>query len=160
MDIVHGVNAEGGIVINAMRPRGTMTAEARQALEIYELPICPTPIVQRAALARQGQGGSRDQVSMALDQTETVMAWKYPDRGFRRLAWFVGVIFASAAIVWTWENIWDLDNNPDLSVSPIDDPRNFAVAWGFRLFAVAICAGVGWVIVRAIGWVVKGFWKE
>ncbi len=51
VDIVHGVGAEGVIVINATRPRGTMTAEAREALEIYELPICPTAIVQRAALA-------------------------------------------------------------------------------------------------------------
>ncbi len=51
VDIVNGVNAEGVIVINATRPRGTMTAEARQAPEIYELPICPTAIVQRAALA-------------------------------------------------------------------------------------------------------------
>ncbi len=51
VDIVNGVNAEGVIVINATRPRGTMTAEARQALTIYELPICPTAIVQRAALA-------------------------------------------------------------------------------------------------------------
>ncbi len=37
--------------INATRPRGTMMDEARQALAIYELPICPTAIVQRAALA-------------------------------------------------------------------------------------------------------------
>ena len=51
VDIVHGVNAEGVIVINATRPRGTMTDEAREALEIYELPICPTAIVNRAALA-------------------------------------------------------------------------------------------------------------
>ena len=51
VDIVNGVAAEGVIVINATRPRGTMTAEAREALEIYELPICPTAIVQRAALA-------------------------------------------------------------------------------------------------------------
>ncbi len=51
VDIVHGVAAEGVIVINATRPRGTMTAEARQALAIYELPICPTAIVNRAALA-------------------------------------------------------------------------------------------------------------
>ncbi len=51
VDIVNGVNAEGVIVINATRPRGTMTAEARQAPEIYELPICPTAIVQRAALS-------------------------------------------------------------------------------------------------------------
>ncbi len=51
VDIVNGVNAAGVIVINAPRPRGTMTDEARQALTIYELPICPTAIVQRAALA-------------------------------------------------------------------------------------------------------------
>ncbi len=51
VDIVNGVNAAGVIVINATRPRGTMTDEARQALAIYELPICLTAIVQRAALA-------------------------------------------------------------------------------------------------------------
>ncbi len=51
VDIVHGLDAAGVIVINATRPRGTMTAEAREALAIYELPICPTAIVQRAALA-------------------------------------------------------------------------------------------------------------
>ncbi len=53
VDIVNGVNAAGVIVINATRPRGTMTDEARQALAIYELSICPTAIVQRAA-ARVG----------------------------------------------------------------------------------------------------------
>ncbi len=51
VDIVRRVNAAGVIVINATRPRGTMTAAARQALAIYELPICPTAIVNRAALA-------------------------------------------------------------------------------------------------------------
>ncbi len=49
VDIVNGV--AGVIVINATRPRGSMTDEAREALEIYELPICPTAIVNRAALA-------------------------------------------------------------------------------------------------------------
>ena len=38
-------------VINATRPRGSITAEAREALAIYGLPICPTAIVNRAALA-------------------------------------------------------------------------------------------------------------
>ncbi len=51
VDIATGVNASAVIVINAARPRGSITAEAREALAIYELPICPTAIVKRAALA-------------------------------------------------------------------------------------------------------------
>ena len=39
------------IVLNAVRPSGPQTNEAREALKVYGLPICPTAIVQRAALA-------------------------------------------------------------------------------------------------------------
>ena len=39
------------IVLNAVRPRGPLTYEARQALKVYGLPVCPTAIVHRAALA-------------------------------------------------------------------------------------------------------------
>ena len=38
-------------MLNATRPRGRVTDEARDALKVYDLPICPTAIVQRAALA-------------------------------------------------------------------------------------------------------------
>ena len=52
VDIVNGVNAKAVIVINAARPRGSITTEAREALEIYELPICPTA-VERLPVERQ-----------------------------------------------------------------------------------------------------------
>jgi chromosome partitioning protein len=51
VDIAHQVEGEAVIVLNAVRPRGSLTQEARQALEVYGLPICPTAIVNRAALA-------------------------------------------------------------------------------------------------------------
>jgi chromosome partitioning protein len=79
VDIVNGVNATGVIVINATRPRGTMTDEARQALEIYELPICPTAIVQRAALVDaliDGRGVQElDAKGKAADETGAVWNW-------------------------------------------------------------------------------------
>ncbi len=79
VDIVHGVNAAGVIVINATRPRGTITAEARQALEIYELPICPTAIVNRAALADaliDGRGVQElDAKGKAAGEIKAVWRW-------------------------------------------------------------------------------------
>ena len=51
VDIVQDVSANAAIVLNAVRPRGSLIDEAREALAVYELPICPTAIVNRAALA-------------------------------------------------------------------------------------------------------------
>ena len=51
VDIVHQVDGEAVIILNAVRPRGSLAQEARMALEVYGLPICPTAIVNRAALA-------------------------------------------------------------------------------------------------------------
>ncbi len=77
--IVHGVNAEGVIVINATRPRGSITAEAREALAIYDLPICPTAIVQRAALADaliDGRGVQElDAKGKAAGEIKAVWRW-------------------------------------------------------------------------------------
>ena len=82
VDIVHGVAAEGVIVINATRPRGSMTAEAREALEIYELPICPTAIVNRAALADALIDGRGVQELDAKGKTagEIRAAWRWIKR--------------------------------------------------------------------------------
>ncbi len=67
------------IVINAARPRGSITAEARQALGIYELPICPTAIVNRAALADaliDGRGVQElDAKGKAADEIKAVWRW-------------------------------------------------------------------------------------
>jgi chromosome partitioning protein len=51
IDIADQADKPVAIVINATRPRGPITDEARQALESYGKPVCPTAIVQRAALA-------------------------------------------------------------------------------------------------------------
>ena len=51
VDIVRRVDVPAVIVLNAVRPRGPLTGEARQALKVYGLPVCPTAIVHRAALA-------------------------------------------------------------------------------------------------------------
>jgi len=51
VDVVRGVGADAVLVLNAVRPRGKLTSEARDALRIYSLPVCPTAIVNRAALA-------------------------------------------------------------------------------------------------------------
>ena len=79
VDIGHGVNADGVIEINATRPRGTMTAEAHEALGIYELPICPTAIVQRAALADaliDGRGVQElDAKGKAAGEIKAVWRW-------------------------------------------------------------------------------------
>ncbi len=79
VDITTGVNAEAVIVINAARPRGSITAEARQALAIYELPICPTAIVNRAALADaliDGRGVQEiDAKGKAAGEIKAVWRW-------------------------------------------------------------------------------------
>jgi chromosome partitioning protein len=51
VDIADKAGKPAVIVINATRPRGPITDEARHALEAYGKPICPTAIVHRAALA-------------------------------------------------------------------------------------------------------------
>ncbi len=79
VDIVQGVEADGVIVINAARPRGSITAEAREMLEIYELPVCPTAIVNRAALADaliDGRGVQElDAKGKAADEIKAVWRW-------------------------------------------------------------------------------------
>jgi len=49
--IAKEAGAPAVIVLNAARPRGRLTDEAREALKVYGLPVCPTALVQRAALA-------------------------------------------------------------------------------------------------------------
>jgi len=49
--IVESLEAKAAIVINAAPPRSTVTEEARKALKLYGLPICPTAVVQRIALS-------------------------------------------------------------------------------------------------------------
>ena len=51
VEIVRTSATPGVIVLNAVRPRGPLTGEAREVLKDYGLPICPTALVQRAALA-------------------------------------------------------------------------------------------------------------
>ena len=79
VDIVRTVKANAVIVLNAVRPRGTLTNEARQALRIYELPICPTAIVNRAALADaliDGRGVQElDPRGKAADEIRRVWRW-------------------------------------------------------------------------------------
>ncbi len=79
VDIVHGVNAEAVIVINASRPRGANTNEARLALEVHELPVCPTAIFYRAALADaliDGRGVQElDAKGKAAGEIKAVWRW-------------------------------------------------------------------------------------
>ena len=79
VDIVQDVEADGVIVINAARPRGSITAEAREMLEIYELPVCPTAIVNRAALADaliDGRGVQElDAKGKATSEIRAVWRW-------------------------------------------------------------------------------------
>jgi len=49
--IAQALDMPAVIVLNACPPRSPVTEEARQALKAYGLPICPTPVVQRIALA-------------------------------------------------------------------------------------------------------------
>ena len=49
--IAKALDMSAVIVLNAVPPRSPVTEEARQALKAYGLPICPTPVVQRVALA-------------------------------------------------------------------------------------------------------------
>jgi len=51
VDVVRDVDVDAVIVLNAVRPRGRLTEEAREALQVYGRSICPTAIVHRAALA-------------------------------------------------------------------------------------------------------------
>jgi len=79
VDVVRGVNAEAVVVLNAVRPRGTLTAEAREALEVYGLPICPVAIVHRAALADaliDGRGVQElDPRGKGADEIRRVWSW-------------------------------------------------------------------------------------
>jgi len=49
--IAQAVDVPAVIVLNAVPPRSPVIEEARKALKAYGLPICPTAVVQRVALA-------------------------------------------------------------------------------------------------------------
>ncbi len=51
VDIVRTVRRPAAIVLNACPTRSPVIEQARSALEAYELALCPTPIMQRVALA-------------------------------------------------------------------------------------------------------------
>jgi chromosome partitioning protein len=51
VDIVRAVRRPATIVLNACPARSPVIEEARTALKAYELPVCPTPIIQRVPLA-------------------------------------------------------------------------------------------------------------
>ena len=51
VDIAARIEVPAVIVLNQARPRGTMTDDARAALQAYGVPICPTGIVSRASIA-------------------------------------------------------------------------------------------------------------
>jgi len=51
VDIVRAVRRPAAIVLNACPARSPVIEQARTALEAYELPLCPTPVMQRVALA-------------------------------------------------------------------------------------------------------------
>jgi chromosome partitioning protein len=51
VDIVRTVRRPATIVLNACPARSPVIEQARTALEAYELPLCPTPVMQRVALA-------------------------------------------------------------------------------------------------------------
>jgi chromosome partitioning protein len=51
VDIVRTVRRPAAIVLNACPARSPAIEQARSALEAYELPLCPTPVMQRVALA-------------------------------------------------------------------------------------------------------------
>jgi chromosome partitioning protein len=51
VDIVRAVRRPAAIVLNACPARSPVIEQARVAIEAYELPVCPRPIMQRVALA-------------------------------------------------------------------------------------------------------------
>jgi chromosome partitioning protein len=51
VDIVRAVRRPAAIILNACPARSPVIEQARAALGAYELPICPTAIIQRVALA-------------------------------------------------------------------------------------------------------------
>jgi chromosome partitioning protein len=51
LDIVRAVRRPAAIILNACPVRSPVIEQARAALGAYELPICPTAIIQRVALA-------------------------------------------------------------------------------------------------------------
>jgi chromosome partitioning protein len=51
VDIVRAVRRPAAIVLNACPARSPVIEQARTALEAYELALCPTPVMQRVALA-------------------------------------------------------------------------------------------------------------
>jgi chromosome partitioning protein len=51
VDIVRAVRRPASIILNACPTRSPVIEQARAALGAYELPVCPTPIIQRVALA-------------------------------------------------------------------------------------------------------------
>jgi chromosome partitioning protein len=51
VNIVRAVRRPAAIILNACPARSPVVEQARTALEAYELPVCPTPIIQRVALA-------------------------------------------------------------------------------------------------------------
>lgn len=48
--LVRAAGTPAGIVLNQARPRSVVTQSAIEQLLAYELPVCPTPIMRRAAL--------------------------------------------------------------------------------------------------------------
>jgi chromosome partitioning protein len=51
VDIVRAVRRPAAVILNACPARSPVIEQARTALEAYELPVCPIPIIQRVALA-------------------------------------------------------------------------------------------------------------
>ena len=80
--IAQAVEVPAVIVLNAAPPRSPVTEEARRALKAYGLPICPTPVVQRVALAYalvDGRG-VQDLEPKGKAAAEIAATWKWIKR--------------------------------------------------------------------------------
>jgi len=79
VQVVKGTNKRGGIILNRTPTRSSALALARGALEVFQLPVCPTAIVQRVAHPYAASTGQTAQEwegeGPAAKEMEQVWTW-------------------------------------------------------------------------------------
>jgi len=77
--VLQETKTPGVIVLNQGRPGSTINAKAMSVLQQYDLPVCPVPIIRRAALADAFTDG-RAVVELEPDgkaASEITRSWKW-----------------------------------------------------------------------------------
>ena len=79
VQVVKGTNRRGAIILNRTPARSSALALARSALEVFQLPVCPTAIVQRVGHPYAASTGQTAQEwegeGAAAKEIEQVWTW-------------------------------------------------------------------------------------